>query len=851
MLLPAPAGPSMATIMRCGGCAESSRAGRRNRGSLLPPTRRPRSRTPSRETRPAIAPSIAIRWSPRLSTVPPRSRVGTPRTRKPSGVARMCAPSARSASVVVSIRSVSFARSSSAPRTTLSPCAIEASEAKSGSSSTSSGTSAASIVGRDQLGERTSRSATGSPPTVAAVVDGDPRAHPLEDVEEAGARRVDVDAVDVELGVRQQRRRDDERRRRGEVAGHVDRQRAASRSTGHTRRRAVARARRARPAARASARCGRASAPARRPSSGRRRRRGRRAGSPTSPARSRRAARSGSARSAPPSIVERRVPVGRLDARAHLAQRHGDPLHAAASESDSSPASSNAPVLAGEDARRAAASACRRSRSRAARPARAARAGPRPWTRTTSSATSIDLDAELPRDRRSPTRCRPRGRSRGSRSRRRRSRRAGRARWQIHLTPGTASAPRERARPARRASLRRSPAPRRRRSPAPRAAPRRARPRPRRRRGRERAAALGREVLQLEVLDVDPLRAERLEDPGEHARPVGDVDAQPLQRAGVLVGGRRACRRRLPPASPIQRARKPASPRCERRLELLDPAPVLGERGGERLAVLEEDVDPDPRVRAGDRASCRAASRRRRRADRARRRAVAPAWLRSTFASACGRWLVTATSRSCASGSIATGRPPSARHEAVDDAGSAPARSRASGVRNHVAPSKSSAFARSGPRVSAPQIGWPPTKRASPAAAAQTAPFVEPTSVTVLSVGASGERRREPGDGSDATGAATSARSAPATASASEPAALDRAALGRDAEAPPGRDPSRVTRATPARSGGEAGRRADQPRPDDGERADQGAPSARISSATRNARSSDWLAFSRGSQSVS
>ena len=37
----------------------------------------------------------------------------------------------------------------------------------------------------------------------------------------------------------------------------------------------------------------------------------------------------------------------------------------------------------------------------------------------------------------------------------------------------------------------------------------------------------------------------------------------------------------------------------ERVLELLHAAAVLGERGGERLGVLEEDVDPDARVRAG------------------------------------------------------------------------------------------------------------------------------------------------------------------------------------------------------------------------------------------------------------
>ena len=38
----------------------------------------------------------------------------------------------------------------------------------------------------------------------------------------------------------------------------------------------------------------------------------------------------------------------------------------------------------------------------------------------------------------------------------------------------------------------------------------------------------------------------------------------------------------------------------ERRLDLLDPPPVLGERRRQRRAVLEEDVDPDARVRAGD-----------------------------------------------------------------------------------------------------------------------------------------------------------------------------------------------------------------------------------------------------------
>src|SRR5438309_347108 len=43
------------------------------------------------------------------------------------------------------------------------------------------------------------------------------------------------------------------------------------------------------------------------------------------------------------------------------------------------------------------------------------------------------------------------------------------------------------------------------------------------------------------------------------------------------------------------------------------------------------------------------------------------------------------------------------------------------------------ALAFSGPRVSEPQIGWPPTNRGDRAAAPTTLAFVEPTSVTVAS----------------------------------------------------------------------------------------------------------------------
>src|SRR4051794_28092098 len=116
---------------------------------------------------------------------------------------------------------------------------------------------------------------------------------------------------------------------------------------------------------------------------------------------------------------------------------------------------------------------------------------------------------------------------------------------------------------------------------------------------RQRAAALRRDVVQLEVLDVDPLRAERLRDAGEDARPVGDVHAQPLQlpRVGILA-------LEHPPAVPGRLA-DPAREKArvallERRLDLLDSAAVLRERGADRLGVVEVDVDPDARIGARD-----------------------------------------------------------------------------------------------------------------------------------------------------------------------------------------------------------------------------------------------------------
>ena len=106
-------------------------------------------------------------------------------------------------------------------------------------------------------------------------------------------------------------------------------------------------------------------------------------------------------------------------------------------------------------------------------------------------------------------------------------------------------------------------------------------------------------MLHLEVLHVDALGAESLEDSREHARSVGKVHAHAMERTRILVGGLEqttAVAARL--ADPA--CEKPCVAARERVFELLDAAAVLGERGGQCVTVLEEDVDPDTWVRARD-----------------------------------------------------------------------------------------------------------------------------------------------------------------------------------------------------------------------------------------------------------
>ena len=80
---------------------------------------------------------------------------------------------------------------------------------------------------------------------------------------------------------------------------------------------------------------------------------------------------------------------------------------------------------------------------------------------------------------------------------------------------------------------------------------------------------------------------------------VGDVNAESLQRSWIVV---RRCEHPAPIAACLADPTRdePCVPVAQRGLELLDPAPMLSERGEDGLLVVEEDVDPDPRVRAGD-----------------------------------------------------------------------------------------------------------------------------------------------------------------------------------------------------------------------------------------------------------
>jgi hypothetical protein len=103
--------------------------------------------------------------------------------------------------------------------------------------------------------------------------------------------------------------------------------------------------------------------------------------------------------------------------------------------------------------------------------------------------------------------------------------------------------------------------------------------------------------VELEVLDVDPLGAERLRDPREHARTVGHVHAQLMQLAGV---GERALEHA--PAV-VGGLADPAGEEAgvalrQRGLDLLDPPPVLGQlaAAGGSLRDMTRVAGANPRI---------------------------------------------------------------------------------------------------------------------------------------------------------------------------------------------------------------------------------------------------------------
>ena len=219
--LAGPCGPVDGNDHQVVGARSESRRSKKP-GKLTAATSAPSTSTPSRETRPATAPSIAILWSPRASTEPPRepgrhaadgeavrrrADVGAEPSQPvddgldPVGLLR--AQLGRAAEDAVAVR-------------------VHREEREERQLVDEQRHLPRSDRRRDELGrpdvEVAGRLAADPPP----VEDGDVGAHPLEHVEQAGAPRVQVDAVHGQLRAGEQRRGDEERRRRGEVAGDLD-----------------------------------------------------------------------------------------------------------------------------------------------------------------------------------------------------------------------------------------------------------------------------------------------------------------------------------------------------------------------------------------------------------------------------------------------------------------------------------------------------------------------------------------------------------------------------------------------------------------------------------------------------
>ena len=165
---------------------------------------------------------MAIRWSPRASTRPPRGRVGTPVTANPSSC-RLRAGADRPQRVDRGLDPVGLLEAQ------LAGAVDPALAARAGGEQAEQRQlvdEERHLLGADrrrrQLGRAHLEVADRLGAEPPAGEDPDAAAHPLEHVEQAGAARVQTDVVDRDPRLRHERGGDDERRRRREVARHVD-----------------------------------------------------------------------------------------------------------------------------------------------------------------------------------------------------------------------------------------------------------------------------------------------------------------------------------------------------------------------------------------------------------------------------------------------------------------------------------------------------------------------------------------------------------------------------------------------------------------------------------------------------
>src|SRR5215216_2647835 len=166
----------------------------------------------------------------------------------------------------------------------------------------------------------------------------------------------------------------------------------------------------------------------------------------------------------------------------------------------------------------------------------------------------------------------------------------------------------------------------------------------------------------------------------------------------------------------------------------------------------------------------------------------------STLARTCGRWLNTATSRSCVAASTATGRAPTSTTNRCSRSYRSPPDC-SCGVRYQTASWKRSARACSTPAVSAPAIGWPPTKRGSGVRLTRSC-LVEPTSVTTVS-GPDASSAARTSSGRAPTGAQAKHRSAASSASSTDAAVRSIAPAWRASHSRSGSRPNPTTSASP------------------------------------------------------